>query len=188
MLTVEGKPIHLGKAARYPEALAWTMGKLEELRLLTSRRERIAISASDIRAEAFPMLLPHRATATILSSFPTRKAGDELHAKILEVLGKAVLSWDLELVSDRPPMKTRKRGNPLLDALSSIAAEWDMPFSTESSVWPSVAGLVKAGTPVLCGMGPVVKDLCTAREAVERISIIQRTLLLSQFLQAKLKG
>lgn len=188
MLAVEGKPIRLGKASRYPETLAWTMTKLEELRRLSSRRERIAVSASDIRTEAFPMLLPHRAAATILTSFPTKKAGSELHEEILGVLGKSTLHWNLEQVSDRPPMRVRKRGNALIDSLSSVAAEWDMPFSTESSVWPSAAGLVKAGIPVLCGMGPVVKDLCTAREAVERISIIQRTLLLSQFLLTKLKG
>jgi hypothetical protein len=84
-------------------------------------------------------------------------------------------------------MRARKRGNPLLSSLQTIAAEWEMPFATESSVWPSVGGLVKAGTPAVCGMGPVVKNLCTAQEAVERISIIQRTLLLSQFLAAKVE-
>jgi D-alanine-D-alanine ligase len=188
MLAVEGKPLRIGRTGRYPETLSWTMARLGELRQLSSRRERTAVSASGIQAEAFPNLLPHRATATILATFPTRKAGDELHEKILEVLGKTSLSWSLEQVSDRPPMKTKKKGNYLLDGLSSIAAEWDMPFTTGSSVWPSVAGLVKAGIPVVCGMGPVVKDLSTTREAVERISLIQRTLLLSQFLAAKSAG
>ena len=134
------------------------------------------------------MLLPHRATATLLTSFPTKKAADELHERILSTLGKAPISWNLEEVSNRPPMKTGRRRNELLSSVQAIAAEWEIPFATESSVWPSAAGLVKAGTPVLCGMGPVVKGLCTAREAVERISIIQRTLLLSQFLLAKLNG
>jgi D-alanine-D-alanine ligase len=164
------------------------MEKLGELRDLSRRRERLAVSTSDIRVESFPMLLPHRVTATVLASFPTKKAGDELEERIRKVLGKAPLHYSLELISDRPPMKTRKRGNALLAALGEIAGEWEIPFATESSVWPSVAGLVRAGTPVICGMGPVVKDLCTAREAVERISIVQRTLLLSQFLAAKVKG
>ena len=184
-LAVEGRPLRLGKSSRSPETLAWTMGKLGELRQLSSRRDRVAVAASGIETDAFPMLLPHRATATVLTSFPTKRAGDELHESILKVLGKAPLTWDLEPVSDRPPMKTRKRGSPLLKSLSAIAQDWDIPFATESSVWPSAAGLVKPGTPVICGMGPVVRDLCTAREAVERISIIQRTLLLSQFLAAK---
>jgi D-alanine-D-alanine ligase len=188
MLAVEGRPLRLGKASRSPDALAWTMGKLEQLRTLSSRRERIAIAASDIHVEAFPMLLPHRVTATILTSFPTKKAADELHEKILKTIGKPPLFSDLEEISNRPPMKTRKRGNPLLSSIQAIAGEWDIPFSTESSVWPSVAGLVRPGTPVICGMGPVVTNHCTAREAVERISIIQRTLLLSQFLANKLNG
>ena len=188
MLTVEGRPLRLGISVRHPETLAWTMEKLGELRRLSSRREHVAISASGIHVEAFPMLLPHRATATILTSFPTKKAADELHEKILKTLGKSALSWSLEEISNRPPMKTRRRDNPLFSAIHVIADEWDIPFSTESSVWPSVAGLVRPGTPVICGMGPVARDLCTAREAVERISIIQRTLLLSQFLTGKLKG
>jgi D-alanine-D-alanine ligase len=185
MLAVEGRPLRLGKTSRHPETLSWTMGKLQELSTLSSRRERVAVSASAVGTEAFPMLLPHRAMATILTSFPTKKASDELHEKILAALDKAPLSWDLEEVSNRPPMKTRKKGNQLLAALGEIAEAWDIPFATDSSVWPSAAGLVKPGTPVICGMGPVVRDLCTAREGVERISLIQRTLLLSQFLLAR---
>jgi D-alanine-D-alanine ligase len=188
MLAVEGRPLHLGKATRYPETLVWTMERLTELRKLSTRRERLAVSAGDIQAESFPMLLPHRTKATILTSFPTKKAGDELEARMREILGRTSLHFNLEMVSDRPPMKTRKRGNPLLKGLQDIAAEWEIPFAMESSVWPSVAGLVKPGTPVICGMGPVVRDLCTGREAVERISVIQRTLLLSQFLAAKAVG
>ena len=36
--------------------------------------------------------------------------------------------------------------------------------------------------PVTGGVGPVAQDLYTSREAVSRISLVQRTLLLTQFL------
>jgi len=36
------------------------MDRLAELRQLSSRRERLAVSACDFQVEAFPMLLPHR--------------------------------------------------------------------------------------------------------------------------------
>jgi D-alanine-D-alanine ligase len=36
--------------------------------------------------------------------------------------------------------------------------------------------------PVVCGLGPVAADLYTSDEAVSRISLVQRTLLLMQCL------
>jgi hypothetical protein len=41
---------------------------------------------------------------------------------------------------------------------------------------------------VVCGAGPVVKDLYTARAAVQRISLVQRTLLLAEFLLQTKEG
>ena len=185
ILAVDGKPFRLGKATRSPEVLKVTMQKIEEISSLSSRKKRIAVSMVDIETNAFPMLLPHQARITLLTSFPTKKAGDELEEYILSILETLKIQWNLELVSDRPPMKTRKVNNPLLDSLTDLSDQWEIPFGLESSVWPSVAGLVKPGTPVICGMGPVVKDMYTSRESVERISIIQRTLLLSQHLIGK---
>ena len=187
ILAVEGKPFRLGKATRYPEVLRVTMQKIEDISRLSSRKHRIAVSMVDIKANSFPMLLPHQIRITLLTSFPTKKAGDELEEQmnsILETFKK--IKWSLELISDRPPMKTRKTKNPLLDSLANVANQWEIPFGLDSSVWPSVGGLVKPGTPVICGMGPAVKNMYTSRESVERISIIQRTLLLSQHLIGKL--
>jgi D-alanine-D-alanine ligase len=45
-----------------------------------------------------------------------------------------------------------------------------------------VAGLVPTEVPVICGLGPVVEDLYTPQERILRISLIQRTLLLTQYL------
>ena len=104
-----------------------------------------------------------------------------------QVLGKGKVRWSLDCISNRPPMKVKKKDNLQIDALSDIAKQWDIPFETVSSLWPSVAGLVKQGTPVICGMGPCAKDLYTSRECIERVSLIQRTLLLSQYLISKLK-
>jgi len=184
-LVAEGRPQRLGKAAAQPEILRWVNRKLEELANLSNRRERIALSTVKIETQAYPMLLPHRVQATLLASYPTKKAGDLLEEKIREILSKPKVKWTLETVSDRPPMKTRKKGNPLLVELSRIAGDWEIPFIQESSVWPSVAGLVKPGKPVICGMGPSARDLNTAKECVERLSIIQRTLLLAQYLVTK---
>jgi D-alanine-D-alanine ligase len=187
MLVAEGTPHRLGKSKSHQEVLRWVGAKVEELAQLTNRRERIAVSAVDIETEAYPMLLPHRVKVTLFSSFAKIKTGDELENRMEQILGKNNIKWSLNCISNRPPMKVKKTNNPQLDSLKNIAEQWDIPFSIESSLWPSVGGLVKQGTPVICGMGPCAKDLYTSRECIERVSLIQRTLLLSQYLISRLK-
>jgi len=186
-LVAEGSPRRLGKAGSSQEVLLWTAQKIEALANLSNRREKVALAAVNIETDAFPALLPHRTRVTLLSSFATVKAGDRMEEEMKNILGKNKTKWTLECVSNRPPMKTKKTGNAQIKALQDIAAQWDMPLELESSVLPSVAGLVRQGTPVICGMGPCAKDLYTSRECIERVSLIQRTLLLSQYLAGKLK-
>jgi D-alanine-D-alanine ligase len=98
------------------------------------------------------------------------------------ILSGGGITWELALISDRPPMRERHANAALVARLKRIAGEWDIPLASESSLWPSVAGLVPEPVPVVCGVGPVARDLYTSREAVSRISLVQRTLLLTQFL------
>lgn len=70
---------------------------------------------------------------------------------------------------------------------ASTGDEWELPLKREPSVWPSVAELVPAMTPCLCGVGPVARDVSTPQEAVERISLVERTLLLAQFLAEEVR-
>jgi D-alanine-D-alanine ligase len=79
-------------------------------------------------------------------------------------------------------MPERKVNAALIQRLKDIAAEWDIPVATDSSLWPSAAGLVPERVPVVCGLGPVASDLYTSDEAVSRMSLVQRTLLLMQCL------
>jgi D-alanine-D-alanine ligase len=186
-LVAEGTPLRLGKAASSPEVLLWAAQKTEALAKLTNRREKIALSAVNIATDAYPMLLPHRVRITLLSSFATIRDGDRLEKEMKSVLGRGKVKWSLECVANRPPMRTKKRGNTQIGSMQDIARQWEIPFVLESSVMPSAAGLIKQGTPVLCGMGPCARDLYTSRECIERVSLVQRTLLLSQYLASKLK-
>jgi len=127
------------------------------------------------------MLLPHYVVVTLQLSYRDEKIADDTESKIREILGKGV-KWELEMIADRPPMKLRRGNQQLLKAMRKIGAQWDIPIEQESSLWPTVAGLVPSSTKVLCGLGPVAKDLYTPQEAVQRISILQRTLLLAEFL------
>ena len=136
---------------------------------------------------AFPLLLPHRVTGTLLLSYLDEKIAHEVEEKMLNILGRDGFNWQLRLISDRPPMKKRHANRRLAKDLTEIARKWEIPLSQESSLWPSVAGLVPRSTEVICGIGPVVQNLYTPNEAVQRISFMQRTLLLAQFLSQDIR-
>jgi D-alanine-D-alanine ligase len=105
-----------------------------------------------------------------------------------EMLLEYGFSCQLERISDRPAMKNRSANKRLVAELAEVASNWEIPFGKESSLWPSVAGLVPSTTPVVCGLGPVTRDAYTPNEAVERISLLQRTLLVAEFLAKQAEG
>jgi D-alanine-D-alanine ligase len=181
-LVVESKALRPGASSKQTDALSWLFPKLEKIIALSSREERTAVAVTNIKPEAYPLLLPHRVTVTLQVSFPSYNQVDQVEESIREVLGKSGPRWSLSLLTDRPPMKERKRNQTLVKCLKQVGEKWEIPVKTESSLWPSVAGLVPTEIPVICGLGPVATKLYTSREAVSRISLIQRTLLLAEFL------
>jgi D-alanine-D-alanine ligase len=137
---------------------------------------------SDIATDAFPMRLPHRARIGLQVSYPDAAQADALDTAMRGLIRGGGVQWDLVMVSDRPPMPERRINLPLVTRLKEIATEWEIPLETDSSLWPSAAGLVPDTVPVVCGLGPVSSDLYTSDEAVSRISLVQRTLLLMEYL------
>jgi D-alanine-D-alanine ligase len=128
------------------------------------------------------MLLPHHVSSTLLVSYPDEKVANGLEEQIRAILNGKGIRSKIELLSARPPMKERRANLRLAKMLTEVATDWEIPLKRESSVWPSVAGLAPASTGVVCGMGPVARDVYTPYESVDRISLMQRTLLLAGFL------
>jgi D-alanine-D-alanine ligase len=183
-LYIEGRPRRPGQASKPPDTLLWFAERLEKISQLSSRKNRIEVAAADVRTSGFPMLLPHKISASLLVSYLDVKRADAVEDKVRAILGKGALKWNLDLVSERPPMKDRVANKRLAREVLETAANWGIELRQDSSVWPSVGGLVTGRTGVVCGMGPVARALYTPREAVHRMSLIQRTLLLTQFLLA----
>jgi D-alanine-D-alanine ligase len=179
---VVGEPRRPGRASKKPEVLRWVWSQLEALAQLSDRKQRVSVSTLDMHTETLPMLLPHRVQATVLLTYPDAAVADELEQRMRATLPKNGPRWELEEISDRPSMKERRSTLELARSLDGVARKWEIPMKRESSVWPSVAGLVPPKIPCLCGIGPVARDLGTPQESVQRISLIQRTLLLAQFL------
>lgn len=178
----EGEFLRPGRTTKRPEVLRWMWGRLEAFSKLSSQEQRLSVSILAIQTEHLPMLLPHRATATVLMTYPESKLADETDARMRSLLEKGGPRWELELVADRPPLMERRANQRLAKALASVAEELEIPFKRESSVWPSVAGLAPAQCGCVCGVGPMARDLGTPHESVQRISLIQRTLLFARYL------
>jgi D-alanine-D-alanine ligase len=187
-LIVEDTPAQLGKAKRKPDVLSWVCSKMQDISKLSSREKRIAVAVSDIRPTAFDMLLPHRVKVILTLSYGNKSIADASEESMREVLASGGFNHQLEVISDRPPMENQGQNKRLAAELSEIAANWEIPFGQESALWPSAAGLVSTSTTVVCGIGPVARDLYTPNEAVERISLLQRTLLIAEFLAKEAKG
>ena len=66
--------------------------------------------------------------------------------------------------------------------LESLASDWEIPLKRETSLWPSAAGLAPASTGTVCGVAPIARNVYLPDESVDRISLMQRTLLLAEFL------
>ena len=181
-LLIEGESVRPGKASRTPEVLVWFGERVGKIAALSSRAQRLSVSVTRVHTEAFPMLLPHRLHATLLVTYVDPAAADAAEADVTQILGKRGPRWSLDRLADRPPFAGRAVNRDLAEALRGSAEEWDTPIKIEESVWPSVAGLAPESVPVLCGIGPVARDLYTPSESVQRLSLIQRTLLLADFL------
>jgi len=185
-LRVEGEPVRFGRFLKKRDLLRWTWSKLDEISRLTSQQKRLSIATVDIRTDRLPMRLPHRTSATIVVNYPASSIANTAEREMRQILGKGGPAWHLETVADRPPFVPRKAGVTLAEDLMAVAKRWDMPLETETSAWPSVAGLASATQPVVCAIGPVAHHLRTPQEAVQRLSFVQRTLLLAEFLAGRL--
>jgi D-alanine-D-alanine ligase len=188
-LRVEGPVRKLGQVSKRPEVMRWLWERLEAVCALSSRKDRVAVSVGSLKTSSYQNLLPHEVNGTVLLNYLDERVADRVVAAMRKLLesSKDGFKASLNLMSDRPPMVRRPENEPLLASIKEAANRWELPFDEDSSLLPSVAGLVPAGTPVVCGIGPAATEAFTTHEAVERIGVVQKTLLLTQFLMTESK-
>lgn len=179
-----GESIRLGAKSHSKRVSVDAFERLAAIERLSNRARRLAVAVSNLKVESFPLRLPHRLAATVEVSYPTARAIESTEEKIRHILSPLGRRWQLAQVVDRPPMAERKANVALAEELAGIAAQWEIPIEPGTSSLPSAAGLVPRNVPVVCGLGPVARDLNTPHERISRISLVQRTLLLAQLLIA----
>lgn len=183
--TAEGVSRRPGQNIGKPDVLRWFAGKIDALTGLSSKKDRLTVAVTNLEPHRYPLRMPHRITTSFIITFLDERIADETEEKIRALLSQHDYNWDMQLVHSRPPMKKRRADVALAGTLRKIADSWEIPLATESSLYPSVAGLVSGIKPVVCGLGPVARQLYTPEEAIQRISLPQRTLLLAQYLLTK---
>ncbi|MFC1735301.1 hypothetical protein ACFL1X_04235, partial [Candidatus Hydrogenedentota bacterium] len=183
-LVIEGMPARLGAAKQSSRVMQTLFEKLIEMEALSSRSKRLAVALKDLKTESHSLLLPHRATANLEMSFLASATADKLESDLKELFSNDRQKWSFKRLNERPPYTKTRENEALLAELCEVAESLDLPLNTDSSLLPSVAGLASGKKPVLCGVGPVARNLYTSRESVSRISLIQRTLLLAEYLLA----
>ena len=187
-LTVTGESILPVQTTRRQATARWSIEKLERIAQLTSRKRAVSVSILDVATERHALHLPHRLTAGLLATYRDPEQAAELEAEIRTILGRRGSRWELELDWDRPPMPETPEGANLLAALNHAGESHGVQFTRETSSIASPAGLVGDGTPCICGVGPVAYDRGTPGENIERISLIERTVVLAEFLAQELDG
>jgi D-alanine-D-alanine ligase len=187
-LIIQDQPRRPGRVRKRLELPHWTAVKIDELSRLGSKEKSLSVSAADLGTQAYSSLLPHRVSATLLVTYLDEQSAGRLESAMRETLGKGGPRWELELISDRPPMKERRSSLKLAKEIEEVAARWEIPMRHRMSLAPSAGGLVPESVAVVCGIGPTGRGPGTPHESIERISLIQHTLLLAQFLAKELPG
>jgi D-alanine-D-alanine ligase len=172
----------LGQKSKTPEVLQAVARKINEIAQLNDTKNRTAVSVVNLDTQAFPRCLPHRAMLTVQMSYPNNQIADQLTEELTTLLNEKTLKSDVSLLSSRPALVENRASLAMFKKLQSLAKEWDIVLSQGSSLSPSTAGLVPTHIPVLCGLAPMAENLHTSRESVMRVSIVQRILLLTQFM------
>lgn len=181
-LVAEAATSRPGRSKARPEVLPWFGEKIGELTDLSSGKERVSVSVLDMQTSRFPERLPHKLRAKLLVTYPSEAHADAREERIREILAPGGVRWALECLTHRPPMTEQRGDAALFQSLANVARDWDIELDREGSIWPSSGGLVPATTPTLCGLGPVGNDIYTPNESIQRISLVERTLLLAAFL------
>ncbi|MFH1724318.1 MAG: ATP-grasp domain-containing protein [Elusimicrobiota bacterium] len=185
-ISLEGKPRRLSWSVAKGDPLRWLGSRLERIASFSSSSKKVAAAVVSMDVKSYPLYLPHRLTAALLMSYLLESEADRVEAGIRDLVEDGPFDGRMSLVAERPSMLERRASAGLLKAFTDVASKWEIPIRRESSALPSAGGYVPRSKGVLCGVGPVAADLYTPQESVSRISLVQRTLLLAEFLAREL--
>ena len=181
-LEVTGKPLLPARTSPTQATARWTIAKLESIAQLTSRSKAVSVSILDLSTQGYALHLPHQVKAEIMITYQQSDRADAVEKEIRTILGRRGCRWELTMDWDRPPMPETPDNAALLDKWNDVADYHGLSFERTTSSIASLGGLAGESVPTLCGVGPAAQSRGTPNESVERISLIERTLVLAEYL------
>ncbi|MCK5940834.1 MAG: ATP-grasp domain-containing protein, partial [Planctomycetes bacterium] len=85
-LRIRGSSRRPGQGGRQPDVLRWAWERLERCCALSSRRERVAVSVSELRTRGFQNLLPHEVVGQVVVSYLESDVADKICAQVKDLL------------------------------------------------------------------------------------------------------
>lgn len=183
-VVVEGSAIRVGSKSEDSNALQFTINKFSEINKLSEGKKYLSISIQDIKTNRYSILVPHKITLNIIityiNSFEARNVEMELR-KIFKSNNKKINTY-IEKIEDRAPLNKNKNNNDLANKFIEIAKRSNIELGIESALLPSAAGEIIKSSNVICGLSPGSKSLYTPNESINRRELIEKTLLITEFL------
>jgi len=187
-LVVEGEPRRLGQPGKRLEVARWANAKIEKIIALSSRKQFLAIGLMDFQIRHYPMRLPHFCQAELLLSYLDKTAANEAEKHIARNPGQGRLYMDPGKNIRTPPDEGKKKKSI---PLQKIFQKWHRNGKSPSIKNPLSGLPVPAWYPIRwvlsVELGRWPQDLYTPHESINRISLLQRTLLLAQFFAGEKK-
>ncbi len=194
-IEVEGKEGHAGRAHRQGINAGHELAiKLDELQRLTDYKKDVTVSISSLSGgtDKYNVICGH-AEAKIDARFSERKAGDKLHAKIVNILkkvnvrsadGKKPSKTKFRVDNDCPAFSTSSQSVPLIKEYLAIVKkiEGKGVKSEPSGGAADANGMSRDGLIIIDGLGASGGGMHTLQEFVKVSSLYTRAEALAQFL------
>ncbi len=185
-LLVERDTDRVGSKSGTKDAYQWFSERFEKLQDFVQPIRRVDLSVKDIHMSSYTMMRPHQMEAILYLSYLDQAKANEMEDEIKKAFKTTSRSFHCTIakLEERPPMMKRGSQKALVDKMEELAKEWNLPFDTDSSLIPTAAGDIPGQIPVVCGLSPSSKGLYTPLECINRRELVEKTLLLCQYLIA----
>lgn len=155
------------------------------LHALSRVQERVSVSVGLIGGGSARQVIAEHAWAMVDLRAPTREAVEALDRAVREALAEAPPGTSVEynLRWGRPPAPRTPATQALLDLAREVGAELGQELPEVSVGGGSDGSFCAAlGIPVLDGLGPISRNICSREEYVELDSVLPRAELLAGLL------
>lgn len=183
-VVIEGSSLRIGSQSATANALDFLLDKSVDIKKIDKENKYLTVAIQDIQSSRYSMLVPHRVSANIFITYVESNQAKKVESQVRRLFQtkKKGIKIYIEKLEARPPMVKTPKSEALIEELRKISEKWKIPFDVESTLLPSAAGVISKECAVVCGMAPSSKNLYTPEESISRTELVQKTLLISQFL------